>query len=278
MEYETLTTQDPRYPRRIRERLKDDAPTLYYHGPLKLLDRFNLTVIAADSIAGQALMAMSDSFMTIRQYAMNFIGPWQSVGEMEVFTYVLETKYDPERRRSLTACTARGLRRENWDNFLGDRFGYKGPFTGFAQKPEFYRRAGEEELLWLSVTPPEQLRFERKNIMAMNRVACALANAVYVLYAEKGTKTLSVVRQALKTGVPMFTCQYAEDKTTDVNKDLFALGIPSYSRKTVGKYLESLGATLDAPPPFPPKAPAPPIVREMPVVKPAPRIRQTELL
>lgn len=277
MEYETLTTEDPRYPGRLRERMKDEAPTLYIHGPLKLLDRFNLAIIAADSIAGQALMAMSDSFMTIRQYAMNFIGPWQSVGELEAFTYVLETKYDPERRRSLTACTARGLARENWDNFLGDRFGYKGPFTGFAQKEEFYRRAREEELLWLSITPPEQKRFEREYIILRNRVACALADAIYVLFAEKGTKTLSVVRQARETGVPMFTCQYSDDKATDVNKDLFALGIPSYNRKTVGKYLESLGATVDAPPPFPAKSAQVMTVREAPPARPGPRVRQADL-
>jgi hypothetical protein len=257
--------------------MKGEAPTIYFHGPLKLLDRFNLAVIGADLIPGQALMAMSDSFMTVRQYAMNFIGPCQSVGEMEVFTYVLETKYDPDRRRSLTACTARGLTRENWDNFLGDRFGYKGPFTGFSQKPEFYRRAREDELLWLSVTPPEQLRFERKYIVLCNRVACALADAVYVLFAEKGTKTMSVVRHAVKTGVPMFTCQYSDDKATDVNKDLFALGLPSYNRKTVGKYLESLGARIDAPPPFPPKPPQAPVVRETPAA-PKPRARQTMLL
>ena len=278
MEYETLTTRDPRYPVKVLERMKDDAPTIYFHGPLKLLDRFNLTVIGADLIPGQALMAMSDSFMTVRQYAMNFVGPWQAVGEMEVFTYVLETKFDPDRRRSLTACTARGLARENWDNFLGDRFGYKGPFTGFAQKPEYYRRAREEELLWLSVTPPEQLRFERKYIILRNRVACALADVVYVLFAEKGTKTFSVVGHALKTGVPMFTCQYSDDKPTDVNKDLFALGIPSYNRKTVGKYLESLGATVDAPSPFQPKAAKPMIVQEASPVKPGPRARQAKLL
>jgi hypothetical protein len=75
---------------------------------------------------------------------------------------------------------------------------------------------------------------------------------------------MSVVRHALKTGAPMFTCQFSDDKATDVNKDLFVLGIPSYTRKTVGKYLESLGATVDGPPPFPPKAAAPTIIREAP--------------
>ena len=86
-----------------------------------------------------------------------------------------------------------------------------------------------------------------------NRVACALADVVFVPFSEKGAKTFLTVKQVLKDKVPIFTCQYGPDKETDVNKDLFALGIPSYPRKMVGEYLESLGAQTDAPPPFPPK-------------------------
>jgi hypothetical protein len=197
------------------------------------------------------MLATNDMLFKIREYALNYIGPWWSVMETEIFRLALDTPTDPERRRSLTICTARGLARENWDNFLGDRFGYKGPFTGFPQKEEFYRRAREGELLWLSIAPPEQKRLERKTIICRNRVACALADVVLVPFAEKGNKTLSVVKHALKTGVPMFTCQYSADQATDVNKDLFALGVPSYNRKTVGKYLESLGARVDGSPPFP---------------------------
>ena len=58
---------------------------------------------------------------------------------------------------------------------------------------------------------------------------------------------------------------------------VFALGIPVHTRKTVGKYLESLGATLDAPPPFPPKTPEPLVVRET-LTGRKPRARQTTLL
>jgi len=277
MEYETLTPHDPRYPRRLLERLKDEAPTLYFHGPLKLLDRFTLAIICSDQAGGKAFLAMNQLLFTIREYAINYIGPWHAVWETEVFRLAMDPPRNPDPRRSLTICTGRGLVAETWDNFLGDRFGYKGPFTGFPEKEEFYRRAREEELLWLSITPPEQKRFERKNIILRNRVACALADAVFVISAEKGTKTLSVVKQVLKTGVPMFTCQYSDDKATDENKDLFALGIPSYTRKTVGKYLESLGASSDAPPPF---APKPEPVLQVAEGKAAytPRARQMNLL
>ncbi len=257
MEFETLTIEDARYPAKLLERLGTEAPTLFFHGPLKLLDRFTMAVIAGDQIPGQAMLAANDMLFKIREYALNYIGPWHSVMETEIFRLALDTSTDEEHRRSLTICTARGLARETWDNFLGDRFGYEGPFTGFPQKEEFYRRARDEELLWLSITDPEKKRFERQNILRRNRIACALADVVFVPFSEKGAKTFITVKQVLKDKVPIFTCQYGPDEETDVNKDLFALGIPSYTRKTVGHYLESLGALTDAPPPFHPKADSP---------------------
>lgn len=278
MEFETLTIDEARYPHKLRERLGAEAPTLYFHGPLKLLDRFTMAVIAGDQIPGQAMLATNDMLFNIREYALNYVGPWHSVMEAEIFRLALDTPTDKERRRSLTICTARGLARENWDDFLGDRFGYEGPFTGFPQKEEFYRRAREGELLWLSITTPEQKRFERRNILLRNRVACALADVVFVPFSEKGAKSLITVKQVLKDKVPIFTCQYGPDKETDVNRDLFALGIPSYPRKTVGVYLESLGARTDAPPPFPPPKPeTPPDEGKKPVL-PKNKFRQVSFL
>ncbi len=277
MDCETLRPQDPRYPPRLRERLKDAAPTLYSHGPLRLLERFTMAFICTDEMAGEAVLAMNDMLFKIREYALNYIGPWHSVWEAETFRLALDTPTDPERRRSLTICTARGLARETWDNFLGDRFGYEGPFTGFPQKEEFYRRARDEELLWLSVTEPNQKRFLRQNILLRNRVACALADVLFVPFTEKGRKAMIAVKQALRDSVTVFTCQYSADKATDVNKDLFALGIPSYNRKTVGPYLESLGARVDGPPPFPPKPPPQPVIPP-PVSRAPPRHRQGTLL
>ena len=278
MEFDTLTTKDPRYPGRLLERLIGDAPTLYFHGPLKLLDRFSMAVICADMHAGQAMLATNEMLFKIREYALNYIGPWHAIVETEIFRLALDTPTDKERRRSVTICTARGLARENLDNFLGDRFGYRGPFTGFPQKEEFYRRERDGELLWLSITEPYQKRFLRQNILLRNRVACALADVVFVPFAEKGNKTLITVKQVQKDGIPLFTCQYSEDKATDVNKDLFALGIPSYNRKTVGPYLESMGARKDSNPPFPPPKEEGEVVLPMPQAEKTKTLRQPILL
>jgi predicted Rossmann fold nucleotide-binding protein DprA/Smf involved in DNA uptake len=277
MEFETLSIEDPRYPRKLLQRLETEAPTLFFHGPLKLLDRFTMAVVASDQIPGQAMLATNDMLFKIREYAMNYIGPWHSVMETEIFRLALDTPTDEERRRSLTIFTARGLARETWDNFLGDRFGYKGPFTGFPQKEEFYRRARDKELLWLSVADPGQKRFERRNILKRNRIACALADVVFVPFSEKGAKTFVTIKQVLKDKVPIFTSQYGRDKETDVNKDLFMLGVPSYTRKTVGQYLESLGALTNTPPPFHPKADSSPDVVEESAARTT-KLRQTSFL
>jgi len=278
MDYETLTPDDPRYPRKLRARLKDEAPTLYFNGPLRLLDRFGLGVVCADHHTGVSFLATNELLFKIREYALNYIGPWHAVIETEIFRLALDTPTDPERRRSLTILTARGLAIENWDNFLGDRFGYRGPFTGFPQKEEFYRRARDGELLWLSVTPPAQKRIERKIILQRNRVACALADIVYVPSAPRGSKTYTVVRRALKDGVPIFTCWNPHERPEFSNQHLYDLGIPYHTRKTVGKFLESLGARTDDPPPFEKPLSERPRVLTPPPIAREPRPRQGRLL
>ncbi len=245
MEYEALIPADPRYPRRLLERLGGGAPTLYFNGPLKLLGRFTMAMIAADLSPAHAVMSANDMLFKIREYALNYIGPWHSVYETEVFRLAIDTPTDPERRRSLALFTARGLARETLDNFLGDRFGYSGPFTGFPQKEEFCRRAKAGELLWLSITEPNTLRFLRENILLRNWIACALADVVFVPYSDKKSKTYQTVKLVVEAGIPVFTVEHA------ICRDLHALGIPAYTRKTVGRFLESLGARTDAPPPFP---------------------------
>jgi len=261
MEYKILTSKNPQYPKKLLKRLGAEAPILYFHGPLKLLDRFTMAVICADLHDSHAMLAANDMLFKIREYALNYTGPWHAIMETEIFRLALDTPTDPDHRRSLTICTARGLTRENWDNFLGDRFGYQGPFTGFPQKEEFYRRAREEELLWLSITEPDLKRFERRNIMLRNWVACALADVVFVPYAEKGNKTLITVKKVVKAGIPIFTVDH------ECCKDLFDLGVPGFSRKTIAAYLESLGARKDDPPPFPSKEKKGPI--EIPELPPS---------
>ncbi len=247
MEYHVLTPADERYPAKLRERLGADLPTLTYQGPLALLDRFTMGVICADMIPGLCMCEANDMLFKIREYALNYIGGWHSVMETEIFRLGLYRKNDPDGIRSVTMFTARGLARENWDDFLGDRFGYSGPFTDFPEKEEYYRRAGDGELLVLSITEPGYKRMLHKNIMQRNWLSCVLADVVFVPFAEKGTKTFTTCKRVVEAGIPIFTSGREE------NEHLHALGVPALNRKTVGGFLESLGANTDGEPAFPRK-------------------------
>jgi hypothetical protein len=245
VEYRTLTPDAADYPAKLRARLGADAPTLYCHGPLKLLDRFCLAVICSDNNPGHCYLESNQLLFTIRDYALNYVGGWQAFMEMEIFRLSLDAPQDPRGIRSTTMFTSRGLAHEDWDNYLDDRWGPVGPFRDFPQKREYYRRANEGELLVVSTTEPGVKRMLRANILQMNLVACALADLVYVPFADKGSKTMISVKRALKLGIPMLTVNMPQ------NNFLLELGIPTCTRKTVGTLLESMGASRDGAPPFP---------------------------
>lgn len=245
MEYQVLKPADPAYPKRLAERLGPEAPTLFYHGPLKLLERFTLAVAASDLIPAQAMLATNQLLFAIREYGLNYIGGWHSVMETEIFRIALDLRNDPRRIRSLTLFSARGLKHENWEGFLADRFGDKGPFTGFPEKEEYLRRAHEGELLMLSLTEPALRKMTRANIMARNLAACALADVVFIPFAEKGTKTYTLCKRVLEKLIPAFATECPE------NRDLFELGIAALNRKTVGEFLQRLGASINGDAPFP---------------------------
>ena len=73
------------------------------------------------------------------------------------------------------------------------------------------------------------------------RTACVLADAVFVPFAAKGTKTLTTCRKVVKAGIPIFT------SADESNVALHDLGVSQLTRKTVGAFVEELGARLPEP-------------------------------
>ena len=229
MEYKILTRSDQEYPKRLRERLGQSHPEqIYYWGPLDLLKRFTMGVISADSITGLAMMAANQLLFTIREYDFNFIGGWHSVMETEIFRLGLFRK-----NLTVTLFTAKGLEHETFESFLETRF-YP-PLHEFPERDEYFRRAKEGRLLMLSLSPPEEKKMKRPNIIDRNWIACALSDLVFAPFAEKGTKTLTLAKRVLAAQIPIFTSDHED------NKALHQLGIPGFTRKTVGHYLEKLG-------------------------------------
>jgi predicted Rossmann fold nucleotide-binding protein DprA/Smf involved in DNA uptake len=235
MEYKVITPLDQEYPKRLLERLgKSAEEQIFYTGPLDLLKRFTMAVISADSITGLALMAANQLLFTIREYNLNFIGGWHSVMETEIFRLGLFRK-----NLTVTLFTAKGLTRETFDSFLETRF-YP-PLHEFPEREEYSRRVKDGELLMLSVSPPEEAKMKRPNIINRNWLACVLSDVVFVPFAEKGTKTFALAKRVLAAQIPIFTADHED------NKSLHQLGIPGLSRKSVGDYLESFGANRASP-------------------------------
>ena len=230
MEYQILTPSDQEYPKRFLERLGNSSPEQIFHrGPLDFLKRFSMAVISADSISGLAMMAANQLLFTIREYDLNFIGGWHSVMETEIFRLGLFRK-----NTTVTLFTAKGLERETFESFLETRF-YP-PLHEFPEREEYFHRAREGKLLMLSVSPPKEAKMKRPNIINRNWLACALSDVVFVPFAEKGTKTLALAKRVLDAKIPIFTTDHEDNDT------LHQLGIPGFSRKSVGAYLEKFGA------------------------------------
>jgi predicted Rossmann fold nucleotide-binding protein DprA/Smf involved in DNA uptake len=230
MEYQILTNLDQDYPKRVLERIAESSPQkIFYWGPLDFLKRFTMAVISADSISGLALMATNQLLFTIREYDLNIIGGWHSVMETEIFRLGLFRK-----NFTVSLFTAKGLEQETFESFLETRF--HPPLHEFPERDEYFRRAKERKLLMLSVSSPEEKRMKRPNIINRNWLACVLSDVVFVPFAEKGTKTLALAKQILSAEIPIFTTDH------ESNHALHKLGIPGLSRKSVGAYLEKLGA------------------------------------
>ena len=246
MEYKVLERDAPGYPQKLITRLKQDAPErIYYHGPLELLDIFTMGVISADSITGLGLMTTNQLLFTIREYDVNYIGSAFSVMETEIFRLGLWRS-----NQDVTLFSSKGLAKESFESYLKTRF-YP-PMHEFPERDEYFRRAEENELLMLSIMDPAVSRMTRKNIIQRNTIACLLSDVVFIPFAEKGTKTLTLAKRLVSTDVPLFTTDCEE------NKELHKLGIPGLSRQNVGQFLEDLGAQLSDPEKERPKRIAPP--------------------
>lgn len=187
--------------------------------------------MCADSIGGIAMMAANQLLFSIREYELNYVGGWHSIMETEIFRLGL-WRYN----HTVTLFTAKGLGHETFDSYLLDRF-YP-PMDKFPERKEFYRRAEAGELLVLSLVEPDTSRSLRRNVVERNWIACALADFIFIPYAPKGSKTHALAKRVKEAGWPVFT---VDDKLA---ASLHELGIPGFNRKSIGMFLEGLGAKL----------------------------------
>ncbi|MEW5692330.1 MAG: hypothetical protein AB1765_03430 [Candidatus Hydrogenedentota bacterium] len=169
-----------------------------------------MAVLSSDSIGGVGLMAANQLLFTIREYAMNYIGPWQSVMETEIFRLGLWKKC----HNKVTLFTSKGLAKETFDKFLLDRFFPQ--LDKFPERDEDFNRVANNQLLMLSVTEPEQSRQLRHSILYRNWISSNLADIIFIPYGEKGSKTYTIAKKIVKSNLSAFTTDI--DENLDLHK------------------------------------------------------------
>jgi hypothetical protein len=196
------------------------------------------------------ISAVWDVFFPVFEFEMNAVSGWQSVNEGVFLRSVLDMPWI-----TLTLFTACGIEQETYMSFLDYR--HRPPQDSFIQRDEYERRAAEGELLLVSASEPANRRQTREIIMRRNWIACHMADVVFIGGTERVSmqfsykkqkmvprrqKTWALAKMLVKTGIPLFTVDHPD------NRDLHALGIPGMNDKTVGPFLESLGAKRGKPP------------------------------
>ena len=264
MEYQVLKPGARLYPQKLRDRLGNEAPPLYYQGPLHLLDRFCLGVLSAFDFDTDAFWASNRLQFVLQEQHLNLIGPWLSPIELVLFQ--MSFLY---RNLTMTCFSSKGLAHESFEGFTADR--YRPPVEGFDQQFIYRRQVEEGQVLMLSVTEPEESRRRTALIQKRNLAVCALSDLVFIPYAKPRTKTWETVKKVLALLIPCFT---SDDPS---NARLHKLGVPGFNRKNLQKALESWGAPADAPDPFPKDAAQVQPVEPKPPAKPEKKSEQLKL-
>jgi predicted Rossmann fold nucleotide-binding protein DprA/Smf involved in DNA uptake len=185
---------DPGYPLALQNYLGDRAPErLTALGNLDLLTGKMLALFCSVKCPGNLILQTYDLAQNLRQADVTVIGGFQSPMERECLTILLPSS------NPVIICLARSL--EN----LRVRSEYKKPLAS-------------GRLLLLSPFVGRPHRPTVQTALYRNRIVAALADQIFVSYADPGGKTEQFCREVLAWGKPLFTLE------SDANANLMAMG------------------------------------------------------
>ena len=189
-----LSEDDAYYPSVLSAYLGEHAPTVIAAlGNLDLLQGKMLALFCSIRCPGHLILQTHDLAQTLREVDMTVISGFHSPVERECLTVLLRSS------TPLVMCPARSL----------DRM----------RIPGAYRAPLEQgRLLLLSPFVEKPRRPTVQTALYRNRFVAALADQLFVAYAEQGSKTDQFCREVLAWGKPLYTLESA------ANAHLTALG------------------------------------------------------
>lgn len=185
---------DPGYPSALQRYLGDRAPaTLTALGSLDLLSSKTLALFCSIKCPGNLILQTYDLAQNLRQADVAAISGFHSPMERECLTILLRSS------NPVIMCVARSIETMRVPSE------YKKPLT-------------DRRLLLLSPFAEKQRRPTVQMALYRNQFVTALADQIFVAYAEPFSKTEQLCRNVLAWGKPLYTLE------SDANANLVVLG------------------------------------------------------
>lgn len=185
---------DPDFPAELRNRLADEAPErISILGDLEVLKEKKTAFFCSSKCPGDIIRKTYDLAKKWHEDGVTVISGFHSPLEKECLIILLRGK------QPVIICPARSI-------------------DTMRIKAEFRTPLAEGRLLFLSPFPSRDKRMTARTAMIRNRVTAAMADEVFVAYAEKGGKIETLCRELAARAKPLMT--FAGDS----NANLLALG------------------------------------------------------
>ncbi len=171
----------PSYPSTLRKYLGDDAPEFIVSlGNIQILQHKKFALFCSIRCPGKLILETYDLAKQWREAGTTVIGGFHSPMERECLNILLRSK------QSVIVCPARGI-------------------EGMRLRGEYKQPLADGRLLLLSLFDAKQPRITVESAIIRNRFVAALADAVFVAYAEPGGKTEQFCREIISWGKRLYT-------------------------------------------------------------------------
>ena len=206
-----MDRSDAAYPTALNHYLGKDAPrSVAALGNLEILTHHKLALFCSVRCPGKLILQTHDLAHALVQAGITVIGGFHSPVEKECLRILLRGG------QPVIICPARSLRK-------------------IRISKEWKKPLDEGRLLFLSPFPDNRHRSDIEMAVYRNRFVAALADRIFISYAEPSSKTENFCREILSWQKPVYTFRYAP------NESLITLGArPLTSGEEVEITLRSL--------------------------------------
>ena len=179
--------------------------TCYTLGDPRLLDSPKLALFCSIKCPGELILKLFDLAKELRDRGVGVSG-FHAPMDKECFDILLRGK------GPIVWCPVRSI-------------------EGMRLKPTYKKAIDDGRLLVVSPFPAKQSRISAQQAERRNRLVAALAERVFVAYADPGGKTEQLCREVVASGKPLFTF---ESKHTENLRAIGAKGLSADEIAIVG--------------------------------------------